>query len=205
MPGEQLQYVVLAEQHRDGWPHVNILIHLKKFQAAAEKNWKLLRRKVAKHAQAVGFGKVIWLDTVKNQEAMAAYFVKLCGEVSKMNQAPMVAPLKFRRIRSSRDLLPPVNKDTEWTGELMEMEVERAEKMIAPRLLEDAVRSNFLANSKERIARFLYEESEMQKSFVKKQISAERKKVLGFLNDDPQKSAGNFHPLASPAIIKKTA
>lgn len=163
-PGEKLEYIFLAEQHRDGWPHVNVLIHLPEFQKAAENNWKALRRKVRRHAMATGFGKVFWLEPVRSDEAIAGYFVKLCQEVSKTLQAPMKAPMKFRRLRSSQGLLPPVNKDSDYTGELMQMELDVAEKMISPRLLKAAVERTEREMRREKIMIKSYEEAEEYKS-----------------------------------------
>lgn len=148
--GETLQYIALIEQHRDGYPHVNVLVHCRRFVDEALKDWQKLRKRVRRHAMATGFGKVFYLAPMKNQEAMAAYFVKLCGEVSKMSQAPMKAPSKFQRFRSSNGLLPPIRKDPEYTGELVQVPADIAKRMPAhrPMLKAEIARINKLETSK---------------------------------------------------------
>jgi hypothetical protein len=133
-PGERLQYVALIEQHKDGFPHVNVLLHSTELVRAANDSWKKLRRKIRPRAMATGFGKVFWLEPVRSAEAISGYFVKLCGEVAKMSQAPMKAPSKFRRMRSSKGLLPPVRKDPEYTGELVRLEANKVRHMISYRI-----------------------------------------------------------------------
>lgn len=161
--GEKVQYIALIEQHRDGFPHVNLLVHTRQFVNEAADNWKKLRRRVKRHATATGFGKIFWLQPMRDKEAMSAYFVKLCGEVSKMNQAPLKAPSNFRRLRSSVGLLPPVNKDPEMTGELLKVGVELAERMPAHRILLAAELLRIEENDKERRALRWYDAIEMLK------------------------------------------
>lgn len=204
-PGESLEYVFLGEQHRDGWPHINLLIHLPLFNISAEHDWKALRRKVRRHAMSCGFGKVFWLEPMKNREAMAAYFVKLCHEVSKMDQAPMKAPLKFQRLRYSKGLLAPVHKDSEWTGEMLQLEVDRVEKMVSPRMMEDSVRNTILEESKERCARVHYENSAMQKEFIDSTQARYDHAAGEFLKPVIKMPGKERLPLASHPKIKKTA
>lgn len=130
-PGEKLKYIALIEQHKDGYPHINLLVHSEDFVAAANKDYKAVRRVLGKHVRGTGFGK-FWLEPMRNSEAMAGYFSKLCGEVAKTSQAPMAAPKNFRRLRSSHDLLPPTRKSGEYTGELVQSEVEQASAHLFP-------------------------------------------------------------------------
>lgn len=162
-PGERLQYVTLIEQHKDGYPHINVLMHSSKFVQAAGESWRKLRRKVRAHAMSTGFGKVFWLEPVRNDDAISGYFVKLCGEVTKMNQAPMKAPQKFRRLRASRGLLPPVNKDPEYTGELVKLELDKVSHMISYRQALANELARLEENDKERRAIRWYEAIEMLK------------------------------------------
>lgn len=162
-PGERLQYIALVEQHRDGFPHVNILIHCRRFVDAAAENWRKLRQKVRRRAMGAGFGKVFWLEPVRNEEAISGYFVKLCGEVAKMNQAPMKAPSRFRRLRSSAGLLPPVRKNLDYTGELVKLEVEIVQHQSAYSLLLKEELALVEEHDKERRALKWYESLEMLK------------------------------------------
>jgi len=122
----KFQYIVLCEKHGDGWPHINILIRNEKFaEKCAGDGWKSVRKSWVKpHSIECGFGKISWVEPVRDETAMAGYCVKLMktvGEISKLNQAPVNAPKNFRRLRSSRGLLPPPHKNPNITGWL-EME-----------------------------------------------------------------------------------
>jgi hypothetical protein len=161
-PGEKLQYIALIEQHKDGYPHVNLLIHTADFVAAANANYKSVRRRIAKHIKGTGFGK-FWLEPMRNSEAMAGYFSKLCGEVAKTSQAPMRAPKNFRRLRAAQGLLPPANKNPEYTGELVQQDVEAAGRHMFPiRYLENEKTAGEEIVNKERREIWRYENSEQR-------------------------------------------
>lgn len=128
--GGKLEYIALVEQHKDGWPHVNILVYLPAFVAAAQADWQTLRRKVNKAAIRCGFGLHFWLEPVRSNAAIAGYFVKLCHEVAKITQSPVEAPRRFRRLRASRGLLPPVHKNPDLTGMLATKPKEEIENLI---------------------------------------------------------------------------
>jgi len=122
----KFQYIVLCEKHRDGWPHINILIRNEKFaEKCAGDGWRAIRKSWVKpQAIECGFGKIAWVEPVRDESAMAGYCVKLLktiGEISKLNQAPVNAPKNFRRLRASQGLLPPPHKNPNITGWL-EME-----------------------------------------------------------------------------------
>lgn len=124
----RVEYISLVEQHADGWPHVNVLIHQPGLVAAANADWQATRQAVMASAVRCGFGFRLWLEPVKNDQAIAGYFVKLCHEASKLNQAPISAPRKFRRLRASQGLLPPRFKDPDVTGQLVKRPIEELEK-----------------------------------------------------------------------------
>ena len=124
----RIEYITLIEQHRDGYPHVNVVIHNPEFCAqAAGEGWKTLRRVWGPIAQACGFGLRFWLEPVRSKAAIAGYYVKLVGEMGKTTQVPVKAPRHFRRLRASRGLLPPVYKDDDVTGVLVLAPVGRCE------------------------------------------------------------------------------
>ncbi|MCK4792280.1 MAG: hypothetical protein KAV87_51600 [Desulfobacteraceae bacterium] len=122
-------YIILVEQHKDGFPHVNMLIHNTALHLATAEQFRATRRDARKAAIRSGFGKVFWIDNVdmSKSENMAGYLAKLgadaqdvgkvAGELGKVSQVPLAAPKRFRRLRASRGLLPKKYKNEEITGE----------------------------------------------------------------------------------------
>jgi len=73
-----------------------------------------------------GWGKQCTAEAARDTEAVAAYCVKLAGlhdasagELAKITQAPLNAPIRFRRLRSGKGFLPPRHKNEEITGVLV--------------------------------------------------------------------------------------
>ena len=90
--------------------------------------WKRVRsRWLEPNARACGFGMRTWLEPVRDEGAMAAYTVKLAGEMGKACQVPLNAPRHYRRLRASHGLLPPRPKNPDITGRLTRKEVEEVE------------------------------------------------------------------------------
>lgn len=138
----KLEYVQTWEQHRSGWPHVNVLIRsdallshvaelgVEKREAAGPRGprvalfprWRTAW--LARAAPAAGFGMRVWAELIepRSSAAMAAYLAKVAGELTRSHlkggdQRPTEAPKGFRRLRASRGLLPPRSVSTgEWTG-----------------------------------------------------------------------------------------
>jgi len=126
------KYIALAEKHRDGWPHLNLLIRNEALaEACSEDGWKSVRKNwLEPHAVKSGFGMRTWIEPVRDAEAMSGYFVKLCGtagEFTKSSQSPDNAPKNFRRLRASQGLLPPPHKNPDFTGCLEKEPLEIAE------------------------------------------------------------------------------
>jgi len=131
----EFHYVTVMEQHRNGWPHVNILVQNDKLAAlCAGEGWKSVRRKwLEPHAKASGFGMRTWIEGMRDKDAMAGYFVKLSNqltaEITKPSQIPVNAPKNFRRIRASKGFLPPPlaqrDKDPEITGGLHQQPIDK--------------------------------------------------------------------------------
>lgn len=121
----ETHYVAVIEQHKSGWPHLNVIVTGALAEACQGDGWHRERgRVVIPMAKAVGFGRILWLEPVRREEAISRYVVKLGGEVlageaSKSTQVPIVAPRHFRRLRASRGFLPPVPNDPDITGELV--------------------------------------------------------------------------------------
>jgi len=132
-------YVATVEQHRTGWPHLNVVVSSEDFAAA-------IRQEDRKNGVApgwlkgaavrAGFGYRAWAEAPRNTEELAGYLVKLAhreslmGEVAKLSQLPLASPPGTRRLRSSRAFLPPSTSSTgEWTGELMKFSLELAQNL----------------------------------------------------------------------------
>jgi len=111
-----LSYITLVEQHRDGYPHLNLVIYNAKLHRRASRHWRWVRSRVNTMAIKSGFGLRIWLEPVRSEDAIAGYFVKLTSEIAKLSQVPVSAPSHFRRLRASRGVLPARFKNPDMTG-----------------------------------------------------------------------------------------
>lgn len=130
----RIEYLAVWEQHRSGWPHVHMAISCPELQAHLEalgpgvreldgygpsrwdvragqrvRNWAWKARVLDPMAQACGFGRVSDVQLPRaSARGVAAYFAKLAAElVGTFDQRPVEAPRNFRRLRTSRRLLPP--------------------------------------------------------------------------------------------------
>ncbi len=122
-------YICVVEAHKDGYPHLNVVMNWPGLVAAVEADWKAERQRVKEALKRCSFGYICWLEMVRSPEKIAGYFTKILiedsedsnlpGEISKQTQAPIDAPAKFRRLRASQGLLPPVSKNEDLTGELL--------------------------------------------------------------------------------------
>lgn len=123
----KLDYLQTWEATKKGWPHVNILIHNPKILSM---DWREFRQDLKRRAVQAGFGEVLWVEPVRDKEAMAGYLTKLARELVgavRKDQVPVNAPRHFRRIRASRGLLPKVFKNADYTGVLLQKPLELVE------------------------------------------------------------------------------
>lgn len=74
-------------------------------------------------ASECGWGRQSTAEVARSSDAVAGYVVKLAGhhdasvgELAKITQAPLNAPVRFRRLRSGKGFLPPRHKNPEITG-----------------------------------------------------------------------------------------
>jgi len=114
----RIDYIQTWEATKKGWPHVNILLHNARIQAAP---WKKFRRVLKALAKRAGFGQILWVEPMRDGVAMAGYMVKLARELTgaaRKDQVPVDAPKHFRRLRASRGILPKPYKNDAITGEL---------------------------------------------------------------------------------------
>jgi hypothetical protein len=135
----QVGYVATVEQHRTGWPHLNLVVSCVDFAAAirAEDRKNGIAPSWLKGAAVrAGFGYRAWAEAPRDHQELAGYLVKLAhkesllGEVAKLSQLPLASPPGTRRLRSSRAFLPPSTTSTgEWTGELLKYSVAAAENL----------------------------------------------------------------------------
>lgn len=129
----KFEYASYVEAHRDGLPHVNVIIVSPKLARYYEdhpptesdlneeaghggKRAPHWFRDLASHA---GWGSMVSLRPAETKDAVCSYVTKfdkgsvshptLEGEVTKLSQTPFVAPRGFRRTRSSKGFLPKLN------------------------------------------------------------------------------------------------
>jgi len=119
-----IKYIQTWEVHRTGWPHVHIAMSnvaiYKLCSAEKTQNFNYL---ISGHAQDAGFGERGSIDRLRGRTGLSAYLTKLASELvdgSVKSQIPVNAPPHFRRLRASRGLLPPVKRNEDYTGELLE-------------------------------------------------------------------------------------
>lgn len=136
-PGSR--WVGSIEAHRSGWPHYHVVMvapqlaqAMREQRAAAnllglsEREGKLVQGELLSHVVASGWGRQSTCEAVEgSRESMADYLTKVAGdheaaqgELAKLTQLPLNAPVKTRRIRSGKGFLPARRKST-WTGVLL--------------------------------------------------------------------------------------
>ncbi len=134
-------YVATVEQHRTGWPHLNVVVscgELAKAIRDEDRKNGIAPGWLKGAAVRAGFGYRAWAEAPRDQRELAGYLVKLAhkesltGEVAKLSQLPIHSPPGTRRLRSSKGFLPPSTTSTgEWTGELMKYSLELAQNLEA--------------------------------------------------------------------------
>lgn len=108
----KIDYCSLVEQHKSGFPHMNVLIHNFPLYDAVKAEMDLAPQDrpfkgwVERALVHSGLGSVCWMEPVTDEEAVAGYFTKLIAETAKVLQLPVTAPDGFRRLRASRGYLP---------------------------------------------------------------------------------------------------
>ncbi len=134
-----LAYVSTVEAHRNGMPHLNVIVASPEMAKELRFRGWWVKRWLKQHARLCGFGWRCSAEAAKSLNKVAGYVVKLAdtvgelpagvqldavgtsvaGEVSKLSQVPVTAPKGFRRLRSSPRFLPPPPKNPDWSGELV--------------------------------------------------------------------------------------
>lgn len=141
MGWEQLkrEWISVVEAHRSGWPHQNIVVFHRQFAAwlgeqererrhegLSNRDSILVCRELQSVVTRAGYGLQSTAEQAKNRDAVASYVVKLAGEtdrlageVAKLSQSPVNAPLRFRRLRSGVGFLPKRKVKVGYTGTLV--------------------------------------------------------------------------------------
>lgn len=122
------KYIQTWERHREGGLHVNVLIaSLPIWVASGELERPTRWRWLKTNAVASGFGWRCSCEPVRETpEAISGYLNKFARELTgagPKGQIPIDTPAHFRRLRSSRALLPPIHR-SEYTGRLVQCPLE---------------------------------------------------------------------------------
>jgi len=120
------KWIATVEQHRTGWPHVNVAIHSADVARSVSASQELRARAgvsgkgllwaegtLLEMLVGSGWGPRSTLEVAHSKQALQRYMVKcagefdaIAGEVSKYSQLPISAPIRTRRLRSSVRCLP---------------------------------------------------------------------------------------------------
>lgn len=118
----KIAYVQTWEKHRNGFPHVNVVIHNEQiWNLCQHDGWRSWRQSLIPHLTETGFGKVVHVEPLRPDtgKGLAGYLTKLSRELTGAgikNQVPVNAPPHFRRIRASQGLLPPIHRPGKMQG-----------------------------------------------------------------------------------------
>jgi hypothetical protein len=153
------EWVAVVEQHRTGWPHLNLVLWSPELaeelehdridresriplvlsverRRAAKVNCRILRGELAELAQGTGWGARNTGEAARHSGGWASYITKLAGEtggeIAKITQAPTSAPVRFRRLRSGKGFLPPRYRDPNITGTLVRRTIWDGQSVVLP-------------------------------------------------------------------------
>lgn len=126
--GGSLDYVWTREEHRDGFPHWNLLVRLPQFAAQLRdgdaRAWKLAQAELLPHVVGSGFGSRFWIEAARERDKLSSYLVKrthgerdsLPAEFAKASQLPVAGPKGARRWGSSRGFAPAPVLESAFVG-----------------------------------------------------------------------------------------
>jgi hypothetical protein len=128
----KILYIQTWEMHRNGKPHVNVVISNPEISRLACENYRALRREwFIPNLVDIGFGRRCWIKPLYDQERLAGYLTKLGLELhgaTNKDQIPINAPKHFRRLRASVRLLPKRFRDDTITGQLFKLPFDQANR-----------------------------------------------------------------------------
>ena len=134
------QWIATVEAHRNGWPHVNVMVWCPELAAELREDRELRERRGRKGRELIlidgplrevsegaGWGRQSTAEAARSVDALLGYITKLSGaqmgrsiaELAKLTQLPTKAPERFRRLRAGKCFLPPRRKDPTVTGTLL--------------------------------------------------------------------------------------
>ena len=132
-------WCAVVEAHRSGWPHINLLVYAPELASQLRHEGEaldgrarvLVRGALRGVVEASGFGRESTADAARNLDALAGYVTKLAGmadatsgELAKVTQAPLRAPVRFRRLRSGKRFLPLRRHNPDFTGTLVRRQLD---------------------------------------------------------------------------------
>jgi hypothetical protein len=94
-------YFTVMEGHRDGWPHVNVVMAGSLGDLVRAGMWRQARRLLLREAKASGFGFQLWMDQRPATRKLANY---LASYLTKPKQVPHQGPRGLHRVRYSREV-----------------------------------------------------------------------------------------------------
>jgi len=126
-----LEHAAVWERTRKGWPHQHLVLRAPGMEGQVERQgitgkyknragdlrptYRWVDDFLRPAAVRAGFGRILQLEKAESVDGMAAYFSKLASEIAgtKAYQQPVNAPKGFRRLRTSRGLIPPRRRPDE--------------------------------------------------------------------------------------------
>jgi hypothetical protein len=100
-------YFTVMEAHRDGWPHVNLVMAGPLGEMVMAGRWREVRRILVREAKASGFGFEVWVSQEPAGRQLAGYLSKY---LTKPEQVPVQGPRGLHRVRFSREVVRAVRE-----------------------------------------------------------------------------------------------
>ncbi len=151
------RWVATVEVQRNGWPHLNLVIHSPGLAAWLDaqgpvvagdekKSWPL-RGQLLDHATASDWGSVGYAERAKSRDGLMGYITKLAGnfdrqvgEIAKLTQAPTNARMKLRRLRAGKGFIQVKQRSGNYTGIMLRERREWGKVVVAPLMQPDQVK-----------------------------------------------------------------
>lgn len=137
------RWAATVEAHKTGWPHLQLMMYVPKEWSEELREWDEEKLQLPRGERTllpiehwcsgwfgdaaceVGWGRRGTVEIARSLDAVSGYLTKTAGkhdaavgEVAKLTQLPLNAPVRFRRVRAGKGFLPPRSKGTK-TGTLV--------------------------------------------------------------------------------------
>lgn len=152
------EWMATVEVHRNGFPHLNILVWSPELAAYIEREQAREAERLAEQNKEYDIPKTLFppeilalarrahwnvrctAERARNYRQVVNYAAGVAGdagrvisEIAKLTQLPMNAPQRFRRVRTGKSWLPPKRRDPNRTGGIFRRWVdERGERRVSP-------------------------------------------------------------------------